>query len=69
MKKPFKYFKNIIYIYKMIKKLIIKKLNFQIPATIPYDYKISNDPTKKMKKGEESKWLKMVIKVTNDIDE
>lgn len=57
--------KNIIIIRKChIKYIYIyptnANLNFKIPETIPYDNNISNNPKKKMKKGEERKWLRMI---------
>lgn len=52
--------------FKIGRKIYKKDINFQVPATIPYDISISTDPKNKMKKGEEQKWLKMIVSQMND---
>ena len=42
---------------------IKSKLDFSIPATIPYMGEISNDPLKKMDHKELNKWLKTNLKL------
>lgn len=54
-------------------KIIIPKSHIKVtinswkyPKSIPYDGPISTDPNKKMKKGEEGKWLDMIEQVMKD---
>ena len=38
------------------------------PKSVPYDSPISTDPSKRMKKGEEGKWLDMIEQSMKDFE-
>jgi hypothetical protein len=43
-----------------------KKLMFDIPKTIQYSGENSSDLAKKMKKGEEIRWIEKIINIMDD---